>query len=102
MTVWLMQCVCENHHCIVAAAYEDGAPNAAETALVMIHYKLARRAHGACSICGARRLSFEKAPTICPSIEIITAILASKESKNRGSVDLIEYVNKTYAAKELH
>lgn len=81
--IYLVQYLCHNRHCIIAAAYEDGKGETFATVQKQMLDRLKElKANPWCHICNSMTFHFEQARTKFPSMEVALPILKLAEMDN--------------------
>ncbi len=91
MTVWLVQSVCENNHCRVAALYDAAIPESAESARAMIERRVIE--NPSCAHCGTSQFSLTQGRTIFRSLAEGVPIMVDPSTRAAQPPDLLAYLN---------
>lgn len=78
--VRLVQLLCPNRHCVVAAAYLPGESTFDEAVAFLRNQLQSLEAEWRCGICGSRRLGFEDAETRYDSLAQAAPELAREQA----------------------
>lgn len=62
--VWLVQLLCPNRHCIIAAAYDPESSNESESIEKLEELRKNLKLNPWCGLCGSTSLRYEAGPTV--------------------------------------
>lgn len=99
MTVWLCQCLCEQRHCMIAAAFDDAVlpPAKAEedTRIGFESMVAADPKNRRCRVCLSEKFHYETRQTPFKTMEEAIPALARTQAANIASGDMIEAIRKS-------